>query len=96
MTATARPLYSLFTEVDVHLTAFSTCTLEALAFGVPTLLCSENGHRAFRELVGPFGTLLYAGHDWVDEPLARRSMELMAEEVMPRVNKALGSAEAAD
>jgi alkanesulfonate monooxygenase SsuD/methylene tetrahydromethanopterin reductase-like flavin-dependent oxidoreductase (luciferase family) len=37
----------------------------------------------------PFGTLLYTGHDWVDAPLARRSMELMAKEVMPRVNAAL-------
>jgi alkanesulfonate monooxygenase SsuD/methylene tetrahydromethanopterin reductase-like flavin-dependent oxidoreductase (luciferase family) len=47
---------------------------------------------AFRERVGDFGTLVYAGHDWVDERLARRSMALMAEEVMPRVNKAIGSA----
>jgi alkanesulfonate monooxygenase SsuD/methylene tetrahydromethanopterin reductase-like flavin-dependent oxidoreductase (luciferase family) len=45
---------------------------------------------AFREEVGEFGTLLYAGHDWVDAGLGRRSMELMATEVMPRVNKALG------
>jgi alkanesulfonate monooxygenase SsuD/methylene tetrahydromethanopterin reductase-like flavin-dependent oxidoreductase (luciferase family) len=42
-----------------------------------------------RSIVGPFGTLLYTGHDWIDPPLARRSMELMAEEVMPRVNAAL-------
>ena len=28
---------------------------------------------AFREQVGDFGTLLYAGHDWVDSRLARRS-----------------------
>jgi alkanesulfonate monooxygenase SsuD/methylene tetrahydromethanopterin reductase-like flavin-dependent oxidoreductase (luciferase family) len=41
---------------------------------------------AFRETVGDFGTLLYAGHDWMDKGLARRSMVLMAEEVMPRVN----------
>jgi alkanesulfonate monooxygenase SsuD/methylene tetrahydromethanopterin reductase-like flavin-dependent oxidoreductase (luciferase family) len=40
---------------------------------------------AFRERVGPFGTLLYTGHDWVDPTLARRSMELMAREVWPRV-----------
>jgi alkanesulfonate monooxygenase SsuD/methylene tetrahydromethanopterin reductase-like flavin-dependent oxidoreductase (luciferase family) len=40
----------------------------------------------FREEVGPFGTLLYAGHDWVDPALARDSMRLMAEEVMPRIN----------
>jgi len=44
---------------------------------------------AFREKVGAFGTLYYPCHDWVDPKLARRSMQLMAEEVMPRVNKAL-------
>ena len=45
---------------------------------------------AFREQVGDFGTLLYAGHDWMDVALGRRSMELMAEQVMPRVNAAIG------
>ena len=40
---------------------------------------------AFRERVGPFGTLLYTGHDWVDPTLARTSMELMRSEVWPRV-----------
>lgn len=45
---------------------------------------------AFREQVGDFGTLLYACHDWVDPALAKRSMQLMAEQVMPRVNAALG------
>ena len=44
---------------------------------------------AFRETVGPFGTLLYAGHDWRDRTLARRSMQLMAEQVMPRINMAV-------
>lgn len=47
---------------------------------------------AFRETVGPFGTLLYAGHDWADRDLACRSMTLMAEDVMPRVNAALAKA----
>jgi alkanesulfonate monooxygenase SsuD/methylene tetrahydromethanopterin reductase-like flavin-dependent oxidoreductase (luciferase family) len=45
---------------------------------------------ALRQTTGPFGTLLYCGHDWAQAPLARRSMELMATEVMPRVNRALG------
>ena len=45
----------------------------------------------FRETIGDFGTLLYCGHDWVDAKLARRSMELMAEKVMPAVNAALAS-----
>jgi alkanesulfonate monooxygenase SsuD/methylene tetrahydromethanopterin reductase-like flavin-dependent oxidoreductase (luciferase family) len=43
-----------------------------------------------REEVGDFGELVYAGMDWVDEKLARRSMQLMAEEVMPRINAAVG------
>ena len=47
----------------------------------------------FREQVGDFGELVYAGMDWVDARLAKRSMELMATEVMPRVNAAItGSA----
>ena len=47
---------------------------------------------AFREEVGDFGTLLYPCHDWLDPKLAKRSMTLMAEEVMPRVNAAIGKA----
>jgi alkanesulfonate monooxygenase SsuD/methylene tetrahydromethanopterin reductase-like flavin-dependent oxidoreductase (luciferase family) len=44
---------------------------------------------AFRSEVGGFGTLLYTGHDWADPALARRSMELMANEVWPRIRRAL-------
>lgn len=44
---------------------------------------------AFRERIGDFGTLLYAGHDWADPALGKRSMELMATEVMPALNRAL-------
>lgn len=47
------------------------------------------GILALHRELGGFGTLLYCGHDWTDAPLARRSMQLMAEEVMPRVNAAL-------
>jgi alkanesulfonate monooxygenase SsuD/methylene tetrahydromethanopterin reductase-like flavin-dependent oxidoreductase (luciferase family) len=45
----------------------------------------------FREQVGDFGTLLYAGKDWKDPALARRSMVLLAEKVMPKVNAAIGA-----
>jgi len=45
---------------------------------------------AFRERVGPFGRLLYCGHDWAEPAAMRRSMQLMATEVMPRLNKSLG------
>jgi len=47
-----------------------------------------------RELIGPFGTIVYTGADWADEALGRRSMELMADEVMPRINDAVKSDEA--
>jgi alkanesulfonate monooxygenase SsuD/methylene tetrahydromethanopterin reductase-like flavin-dependent oxidoreductase (luciferase family) len=49
-----------------------------------------------REQTGDFGELVYAGMDWVDPVLARRSMQLMAEEVMPRVNAAIGKKQAAE
>jgi alkanesulfonate monooxygenase SsuD/methylene tetrahydromethanopterin reductase-like flavin-dependent oxidoreductase (luciferase family) len=52
---------------------------------------------AFREKVGDFGTLVYACHDWMDPKLGKRSMELLAEKVMPLVNAAIakGSSKAA-
>jgi alkanesulfonate monooxygenase SsuD/methylene tetrahydromethanopterin reductase-like flavin-dependent oxidoreductase (luciferase family) len=40
---------------------------------------------AFRENVGDFGMLLYAGHDWLDRDLGRQSMMLVAEKVLPRI-----------
>lgn len=45
-----------------------------------------------RNAIGAFGTLLYVVVDWADPSLARRSMELMAHEVMPRVNARLADA----
>lgn len=45
----------------------------------------------FRDMAGPFGTLLYVGVDWQDAQLARRSMELMAEKVMPAVNASIAA-----
>ena len=45
---------------------------------------------AFREEIGDFGTLLYAGKDWTDRDMGRRSMVLMAEKVLPKLNAAIG------
>ncbi|MBI3709183.1 MAG: LLM class flavin-dependent oxidoreductase [Proteobacteria bacterium] len=52
-----------------------------------------DGLLALREEVGDFGELVYAGVDWVDPRLAKRSMELMATKVMPRVEEACRSRE---
>ena len=40
-----------------------------------------------QEVTGEFGTLLYAGVDWKDPALARRSMQLVAEQVIPAMNR---------
>ncbi|MEQ8494212.1 MAG: flavin-dependent oxidoreductase, partial [Gammaproteobacteria bacterium] len=46
---------------------------------------------SLREEIGDFGTLVYAAHDWVDKARMKNSMRLMAEEVMPRINRAIDS-----
>ena len=45
---------------------------------------------ALREEVGDFGTLIYAGKDWLDKELGKQSMTLLAEKTMPIVNSAIG------
>ena len=54
---------------------------------MPSSYCFTDKILEFRDEVGDFGTLLYAGHDWADVDLARNSMKLMAEKVMPKINK---------
>ena len=55
-----------------------------ILFGTPDEVADKI--LAFREEVGDFGTLLYAGHDWKDVNLAKNSMKLMTEKVMPQIN----------
>ena len=54
-----------------------------MIWGTPDKVADEL--LAFREKIGDFGTLLYAGKDWADPALARRSMILLAEKVRPRL-----------
>jgi len=63
---------------------------ELVIWGTPDKVADEV--LRLREAAGPFGEIVYAGMDWVDPALARRSMELMATEVMPRVNAVLNGA----
>jgi alkanesulfonate monooxygenase SsuD/methylene tetrahydromethanopterin reductase-like flavin-dependent oxidoreductase (luciferase family) len=42
---------------------------------------------ALRDEIGHFGTLLMTGHDWDEPALWRRSMELLANDVMPRFRR---------
>ena len=57
---------------------------DLVIWGTPDKVADEL--MAFQDQVGPFGTLLYAGKDWTDPALARRSMVLLAEKVMPRLS----------
>ena len=71
------------------MTGVQTCALpifcdELIIYGSPDKVADEI--IKFRERVGDFGTLLYAGKDWRDPTLAKRSMQLLAEKVMPKVN----------
>ncbi|MBS0335857.1 MAG: LLM class flavin-dependent oxidoreductase [Proteobacteria bacterium] len=72
-------------QPDSELTA-TRCLERLVIAGTPQSVAEQI--LEFRREVGPFGTLLYTGHDWTDPALARRSMELMAGEVWPRINRA--------
>ena len=51
VSATRLPLHALMQAVSGHVTGFSTCALEALAFGVPTLLLHPSGVHAYESFV---------------------------------------------
>lgn len=78
-------------QPDDEVTLDNVCK-ELIVYGSPNKVVDEI--LAFRERVGDFGTLLYAGKDWKDPVLARRSMTLLAEKVLPAVNDAIKSAAA--
>jgi len=62
---------------------------ELIIWGTPDKVADDL--LAFRETVGDFGTMLYAGKDWADPALGRRSMILAAEQVLPKVNAAIAA-----
>lgn len=69
-------------QPDDEVTLESVCD-KLIIYGTPDSVADQI--LALQEEVGQFGTLLYAGKDWRDRELGRRSMILMAEQVMPRV-----------
>jgi alkanesulfonate monooxygenase SsuD/methylene tetrahydromethanopterin reductase-like flavin-dependent oxidoreductase (luciferase family) len=70
-------------QADDEVTLEDICE-RLIIWGTPESVADQV--MAFQDEVGTFGTLLYAGKDWKDRDLARQSMILMAEKVMPRVN----------
>ncbi len=75
-------------QPDDEVTLDAVCD-ELIVYGSPQKVADEI--LAYRERIGDFGTLLYAGKDWTDRELGRRSMVLLAEKVMPLVNAALSA-----
>src|SRR6187401_1191916 len=73
-------------QPDSEVTLDGICD-ELIIHGSPEKVADEI--LKFRDKVGDFGTLLYAGKDWRDPKLAKRSMTLLAEKVMPKVNAAI-------
>jgi alkanesulfonate monooxygenase SsuD/methylene tetrahydromethanopterin reductase-like flavin-dependent oxidoreductase (luciferase family) len=75
-------------QPDDEVTLDSVCDA-LITYGTPDKVADEL--LRYRETVGDFGTLLYAGKDWTDRELGRRSMILLAEKVLPKVNAAIRS-----
>jgi alkanesulfonate monooxygenase SsuD/methylene tetrahydromethanopterin reductase-like flavin-dependent oxidoreductase (luciferase family) len=73
-------------QPDDEVTLDTVCDA-LITYGTPDKVADEI--LAYRERVGDFGTLLYAGKDWRDPELGRRSMVLMAEKVLPKINAAV-------
>jgi len=80
-------------QPDDEVTLQSICD-RLIIYGTPSSVADKL--LAFEAEVGRFGTLLYAGKDWTDRDLGRRSMILMAEKVLPLVEAGLGRPAAAE
>jgi alkanesulfonate monooxygenase SsuD/methylene tetrahydromethanopterin reductase-like flavin-dependent oxidoreductase (luciferase family) len=70
-------------QPDSEVTLEMICD-KLIIYGTPDSVADQL--LAFQGETGTFGTLLYAGKDWKDRELGRRSMILMAEKVLPLVN----------
>lgn len=80
-------------QPDDEVTLDNVCE-RLIVWGTPDKVADDL--LAFREETGDFGTLLYAGKDWADADLGRRSMILLAEQVKPIVDAATGTVQAAE
>jgi alkanesulfonate monooxygenase SsuD/methylene tetrahydromethanopterin reductase-like flavin-dependent oxidoreductase (luciferase family) len=70
-------------QPDDEVTLESICE-HLVIYGTPSSVADKL--LAFQDEVGEFGTLLYAGKDWKDREIGRRSMILLAEKVLPRLS----------
>ena len=69
-------------QPDSEITLEKVCE-ELIIWGTPEKVFDDIS--LFRDKVGDFGMLMYAGVDWLDPSLAKKSMCLMAEKVNPHL-----------
>ena len=69
-------------QPDHEITLEKVCD-KLIIWGTPEKVIDDLSK--FREEVGDFGMLMYAGVDWFDPSLAKKSMTLMAEKVIPNL-----------
>ena len=69
-------------QPDTEITLEKVCE-ELIIWGTPEKVFDDIS--SFRDKVGDFGMLMYAGVDWLDPSLAKKSMSLMAEKVNPHL-----------
>jgi alkanesulfonate monooxygenase SsuD/methylene tetrahydromethanopterin reductase-like flavin-dependent oxidoreductase (luciferase family) len=81
-------LFKMYRDQPDHEVTLENILDKLVIWGTPDEVAEKI--LAFRDDVGDFGTLLYAGKDWADRELGRRSMILLAEKVLPKVNAAIG------
>ncbi|MBM3523730.1 MAG: LLM class flavin-dependent oxidoreductase, partial [Alphaproteobacteria bacterium] len=72
---------------DDKLTAESAVA-DRVIYGTPKQVADQI--IALRREVGPFGGVVTSQHDWDGKEFEKRSMRLLAEEVMPIVRRAVG------
>ena len=73
---------SSMNQPDNEITLEKVCE-ELIIWGTPEKVFDDIS--SFRDKVGDFGMLMYAGVDWLDPSLAKKSMSLMAEKVNPHL-----------
>ena len=67
-------------QPDKEITLETVCE-KLIIWGTPEKVVEDLS--AFKDQVGEYGMLMYAGGDWLDPAIAKKSMTLMAEKVNP-------------
>jgi hypothetical protein len=66
--ASGLPLYAILPNVDVHVTQWSSTVIEAMQFGIPSVVTHSNGRKYFPDIVASgFAVLAFTKADLIDK-----------------------------